>query len=584
MSGNGRSAGAAAPPERHYSLAARLFLAQLILVTAVAAVLSVASYRNTQLHAREFASDRVLSIAETLAHDPFVVSAVQHPDPAVALQPYAQVLLDTADVDFVTIMDTDRTRYTHPNPKLIGRPYIGSIATALAGHSEVEEYAGTLGPSVRAIVPVFDDAGRVTAMVAVGVTLQSLSIIQASALPAVIGLAAAAIAVGGAASYLLSRYLRRVTLGYGPEALRSFFAYYDSALHSLREGLVLVDEKGRLVLYNDQAAVLLGLPPVGALKPVPVAELGLPETVADLFASGRRAIDEIHLTDNRILVISQQRATQPDAGPTARFPFRLAPALRRGGRPARSAPRSLGTVATLRDHTEIQALTGELESMKTLSEALRAQTHEHANRLHTVATLIELGREREALDFAVRDRQHSQQLTDEFVQGIDEPFLTALMVGKAAQAHERGIQLTISASGELPANSLDARDLVTVTGNLLDNAFDAAAGSAQRSVWADFSAADGVLIISIADSGPGLDTDHLEEIFRLGASTKPASGPGGARGLGLALVRQAVSRLGGSLEVDNDGGAIFTVTLPLAPHAGKPHPPGEDPRAGAAGQ
>ncbi|MDN6123547.1 MAG: histidine kinase, partial [Brevibacterium sp.] len=106
------------------------------------------------------------------------------------------------------------------------------------------------------------------------------------------------------------------------------------------------------------------------------------------------------------------------------------------------------------------------------------------------------------MDFAVRDQQESQRLTDSFVDSLDEPFITALMIGKAAQANERGIELTVTATGELPPASLDARDLVTVAGNLLDNAFDAAAESAERHVWADFAAADGELIITIADSGP----------------------------------------------------------------------------------
>ncbi|GAA1364810.1 sensor histidine kinase [Arthrobacter rhombi] len=566
----------ATAPRGTYSLATRLFLVQLLLVALVTAALSATSYATSQARAHEATADRVLSIAETLANDPFVASAVSSPDPASRLQPYALKVNAMAHVDFVTIMAPDRTRFTHPNAEQLGKPYIGSIDQALHGQSQIEEYIGTLGPSVRAITPVFDGDGRVIAMVAVGVTLQTLSLTQAAALPAILWVALAAVALGGIGAWLLSRYLRRVTLGYGPEELRSLFAYYDSALHSLREGLVLVDDKGRLVLYNDQAADLLGLPPAGALKPAPVTSLGLPESVADLFASGRRAADEIHLTRDRILVISQQRAAQPDTGPTARFPFRWAPSLRRGAGSARATARSLGSVATLRDHTELQALTGELESMKTLSEALRAQTHEHANRLHTVATMIELGREREALDFAVQDRQESQRLTDEFVQSIDEPFLTALMIGKAAQAHERGIRLTMTANGELPPGSLDARDLVTVTGNLLDNAFDAAASSELRSVWADFSAADGQLIISVADSGPGVDTEHLEEIFRLGGSSKASGSSPGGRGLGLALVRQAVARLNGTLDVESDGGAIFTVTLPLLPQ-----PPGSREPGGA---
>ena len=538
-----------------YSLAARIFVAQLALVALVVSVVSAAGYLNARAQAHDFAAKRVLSVAETLSHDPFVIDGVQLPDPSVALQPFAAQILEHAQVDFVTIMDTDRTRYTHPTPSEIGRKYVGSVERALAGDSQVEDYPGTLGPSVRAIAPIRGPGGTVIAMVSVGVTLQSLSVTQAALIPATLLVGLLAVGLGGVFTYALSRYLRRATLGYGPEELRRLYAYYFSALHSLREGLVLVDAKGRLVLYNDQAAQLLGLPPAGSLRPLPVVQVGLPETVAELFASGRRATDEIHLTQNRVLVISQQNAEQPDSDPGARVRW----TLRR-----KQVESSLGTVATLRDHTEVQALTGQLESLTTLTEALRAQTHEHANRLHTVATLIELGREREALEFAVADRQESQRLTDEFVQAVDEPYLTSLLVGKAAQAHERGITLTFSASGHLPAGALDARDLVTITGNLLDNAFDAAAGSEQRRVWADFAADDDSVVVSVADSGPGVDPDLLDEYFRLGVSSKPVAAGSGSRGLGLALVRQAVARLGGSLEVDNDAGAIFTVTLPLS--------------------
>ncbi|ASN38813.1 histidine kinase [Arthrobacter sp. 7749] len=539
-----------------YSLATRIFVAQLALVALVVSMVSAAGYLNARAQAHDFAAGRVLSVAETLSHDPFVITAVQQQEPSAKLQPFAKQILDHASVDFVTIMDTDRTRYTHPTPGEIGREYVGSVEQALAGTPQVEDYPGTLGPSVRAITPIRDEHGTVIAMVAVGVTLQSLSLTQAALIPATLLVGLMAVGLGGIFTYALSRYLHRATLGYGPEELRRLYAYYFSALHSLREGLVLVDAKGRLVLYNDQAAGLLGLPPAGSLRPLPVGKVGLPETVAELFSSGRRATDEIHLTRDRVLVISQQNAEQPDSDPGARVRW----TLRR-----KQVESTLGTVATLRDHTEVQALTGQLESMRTLTEALRAATHEHANRLHTVATLIELGREREALEFAVTDRQESQRLTDEFVQAVDEPYLTSLLVGKAAQAHERGITLTMSASGHLPAGALDARDLVTITGNLLDNAFDAAAGSEQRRVWADFAADEESVVVSVADSGPGVDPDLLDEFFRLGVSSKPVTPGSGSRGLGLALVRQAVARLGGSLEVDNDAGAIFTVTLPLRP-------------------
>src|SRR5699024_1096367 len=230
----------------------------------------------------------------------------------------------------------------------------------------------------------------------------------------------------GLGSWLLSRYRRRVTLGYGPEELKRLFAFYDSALHSLREGLILVDGSGRLVLYNDEAAALLGLPEPDESDPIALAELALPESVRDRLSTGRVAVDEIHLPEDRVLVISQRQASQPRTGGrgSGRADRGSDPRARaggrgdRGGRSGRGSGRG-GTVATLRDRTDIQELTGELATMTTLSEALRAQTHEHANRLHTVSTLIELGRTQEARDFAVRDKQEAQRLTDSFVGSLD---------------------------------------------------------------------------------------------------------------------------------------------------------------------
>jgi sensor histidine kinase regulating citrate/malate metabolism len=526
------------------SLARRLFVLQLALIVALCLAFSAVIYSRSVSASYDAASDRVLAIAETIARTPFVAEAVETPDPTARLQPYASNLLDTTDVDFITIMDRDRTRFTHPDPAQLGEPYIGSIDTALTGTSQVEQYTGTLGPSVRAIVPVFDGSRTVIAMVAVGVTLETLSVAQAASLPQIGVIAVAAILAGGIGSWRLSLYLRRATLGYGPAHLKRLFAFYNSALHSLREGLVLVDGGGRIVLYNDVATSLLGLPRASDGQPVALDDVELPDSVRTLLASGRDAVDEVHLTRDRVLVLNQSKADHPDDG---------------------RAPDSAveGAVATIRDHTDIQELTGELETMRTLSEALRAQTHEHANRMHTLASLIERGRDSEALAFAVQDRQDSQRLTDTFVDSLDEPFITALMIGKAAQAHERGIELTLTASGRVPPGSLDARDLVTVAGNLLDNAFDAATGSDERRVWADFTAADGELIMTIADSGHGFDDEAVESIFHLGVTEKTGPNDRLGRGYGLVLVRQAVARLGGDLRVESDGGAIFTVTLPL---------------------
>jgi two-component system, CitB family, sensor kinase len=555
---------------QRWSIARRLFVAQLLFVVALTAIVGTATFVDARDHAYEEAGRRMAGIATTVADAPFVLQAASAADPTALLQPYALKIIKDADADFVTIMAPDRTRWTHPRDEELGKPYIGSIDAALNGQVFTEVTAGTLGPSVRTIAPVKDAAGKVRALVAAGVTVRTVDVAVSSRLPALLAIALALLAGGAAASWLLGRYLRRVTRGWGPEQLGQLFAYYESVLHSVREGVILIDPKGKVVMYNDQAAELLGLPKQdsdavtgaeaagaagsGRQTAPSLAELPLAPSLKELFGSGRTALDEIHLTGSRILVVNQGPAVGPES----------AGARQRGaasGAPVHGTP-VYGTVATIRDRTEIESLGSELETMHTLSDALRAQTHEHANRLHTIVSLMELGRTHEALDFATKDLELSQSLTDDIVSSIEEPVLGALIMGKAAEAHERGVELTLSAGGSTAATGLAVQDLVAILGNLLDNAIDAAAEApAPRLVELSVETTGAALEITVEDSGPGIDPSAVEDIFRHGFSTKTA-GPFG-RGLGLALVRQAVQRLGGTMTITSPAGALFRVTLPF---------------------
>ncbi|WP_258805538.1 sensor histidine kinase [Pseudarthrobacter sp. NS4] len=536
-----------------WSIARRLFMANLLIVVVFIGVVGTAAYLDARDRTYDEAGLRMAGIAASVAASPLVLEGAASGDPSSILQPYAEDVMAAADVDFVTIMAPDRTRWTHPRAEQIGRPYIGSIDAALNGATFTEVTAGTLGPSVRTIVPAKDAAGTVKALVAVGVTVGTVDIAFAARLPALLASGLVLLAGGSLASWLLGRYLRRVTRGWGPEQLAQLFAYYESVLHSVREGLILIDTKGSVVMYNDQAAELLGLNETGSkdpTRPPSLAELPLDDELRILFESGRTAKDEIVLSGSRVLVVNQGPAKGPEtAGSRGRTPL-------------------YGTVATLRDRTEIEALGNELETMRTLSDALRAQTHEHANRLHTMVSLLELGRTQQALDFATKDLELSQQLTDDMISSVDEPVLGALVMGKVAEAHERGVQLDVTTLGSGTAAGIPVQDLVTILGNLLDNAIDAAAeGPPPRRVELTVESDEEGLDISVHDSGTPIDPDAVEDIFRHGYSTKPA-GPGG-RGIGLALVRQAVQRLGGKLTINGRRGAKFEAFLPAAVSPGK---------------
>lgn len=528
-----------------WSLAKRFLVAHLLFTLALTMLVGTASYLDARDRTYTEAGLHMRGIAAAVAANPLVLEASTSTDPSRILQPYAADVMEVAGIDFVTIMAPDRTRWTHPNDQELGKPYIGSIDAALKGHPQTEITSGTLGPSVRTIVPVVDAEGKVRGLVAAGVTVGSVDRDVLGRLPAVLIIALAMLAGGAVAAWALGRYLRGVTRGWGPEQLAQLFAYYESVLHSVREGLILVDTRGRVVMYNDHAAELLGLELRDSeddpSRPPLLADLPLTPSLKELFESGRAAHDEIHLTGPRLVVVNQGPAVGPGS---------------LGRRPP-----VFGTVATIRDRTEIEALGSELATVRTLSDALHAQTHEHANRLHTMVSLLELGRTREALDFATKDLELSQKLTDEMVSSLDEPVLSALIMGKAAEANERGVKLTLAAEGDASVAGLAVQDLVTILGNLLDNAIDAAAeGAAPRKVELTVESDAEGLDITVKDSGPGVDPAAVDDIFRHGFSTK-ASGPFG-RGIGLALVRQAVQRLDGTMTITGTDGAQFHVFLP----------------------
>jgi two-component system CitB family sensor kinase len=226
-------------------------------------------------------------------------------------------------------------------------------------------------------------------------------------------------------------------------------------------------------------------------------------------------------------------------------------------------------VVTLRDRTELEALLRELDDMRSLADALRAQEHEFANRLHVIGGLIELKRYDDAVHFINRNSRVHQDLAAALVERVADPIISALLLGKASVASERGVELHVSAV-TVPRELDDPRGLVTVLGNLIDNALDSASdGSANGHVDVSITVAGDDLVLRVHDSGPGIDPALIDEIFRDGFTTKVARDGMRRRGLGLALVSHEVRRRGGQIRVDNVDGAIFTVVTPLRAAADK---------------
>ena len=530
---------------RTWSLATQLFLMQTMIILVALGGTGLAVFFSSVAANEEAAREEVLGLAHAVAVSPTISDALVAPNPTAVLQPLAEQIRRNTRTDFVVIMTADGIRHTHPDPAQIGGRFRGTIAPAAEGGTVIEVYTGTLGPSVRAVVPVLD-RGEVRGLVAVGRTVDRVSQELTKQLLLLAGTTVVALLLAGTGSWFVSRWLRRTTQDLGPAELSRMYRYYDAVLHAVREGLLLLDRQGRLQLANDEARRLLALPDDGLGRRVD--ELGVAGVLGPVLAAGDSRTDEIFVTGDRVVMVSQAPATWEGV--------------------------HLGTVVTLRDHTELRALVSELETNRAFADALSAQAHESANQLHTVISLIQLGRAEEALEFATQQLDDIQELTDVVLGGIGEPAVAALVLGKHATAAERGVDLTVAGDIDLPRGIVDPGDLVTIVGNLLDNAIDAAAdGERPRRVRLEARAVpapDGLgedLDIEVADSGRGLPPGAAHEAFRHGWSTKPKDRLH-ARGLGLALVTQAVHRNRGTVKVTNDRGAVFTVHLPHG-HTGR---------------
>jgi len=505
------------------SLAGQAIALQILVIAVVVLAGSALALFDARRDGDEAAREQVVGIATALADSPSTAQAIESGTATAILQPVTEAVRTNTDIAFITIMAPDRTRYTHTDPEQIGGKYIGTIDPALRGETFSEAYTGTLGPSIRAVAPVRDGSGRIVGLVSAGILQTSLADRWRSQWPPIAAISVAALALSLAGVWVIRRRLLRQTHGLRPDELRVMYEHHDAILHSVSEGLIVLDRNG-VALVNDEARRLLALPPG------PVDRADLPEF---LRTYGPGARDEVHVTADRVLVVNRSHVAD-----------------------ARTSE-----VVTIRDRTELQGALGELGSLKVLTDTLRSQAHEAANKLHTIVTMVEMGRPDDAVQFATEELALSQQLVDRLSSAVGEPALVALLLGKTAQADERGIELTITEDTRLPSNSdevpLTGQEMVTVVGNLIDNAMDACD---REDPWVEVTVQmlDDTLTLRVADSGPGMDPDTFAKAMQRGYSTK---GESDHHGLGLALVSQVVKRHNGILTTDITYGSVVTVTV-----------------------
>ncbi|MER5929313.1 sensor histidine kinase [Streptomyces sp. NPDC002054] len=514
----------------------QILLTQLAIAAGVAVLATGLFLAPLSAQLDDQAMRRALAIAQSTAADPDI-SAGLLTTAATAdtpVQAAAERIRQATGAEYVVVLDRNGIRRSHPSPERIGLPVSTDPSEALAGHEVMEIDEGTLGRSARGKVPLLAEDGELVGAVSVGIAYDSVRDRLLGAIPGLLAYAGGALAVGALAAWLISRRIQRQTRDLAFSDIAGLLAEREAMLHSIREGVVALDRHDRIRLVNDEAARLLGLDP-GAL-------------------AGRR-LDEV-LGDGRTTDVLTGRVTGHDLlavqGPRVLVANRM---------PTEDG----GAVATLRDRTELEHLGRELDSTRGLIDALRAQDHEHANRLHTLLGLMELGLHEEAVDYVTEVVGVHRSTAEQVTEKVHDPLLAALLVGKATVAAERGVSLRLAPSTLLPDRLVDPGGLVTILGNLVDNALDASAGSPEPRVEVELHAEGHAAVLRVRDSGPGVPAARREEIFTEGWSTKQPKAHR-ERGLGLALVRRLAERQGGSARAGEaaDGGAEFSVVLPEA--------------------
>src|SRR5882757_1867385 len=524
------------PVRSFRSLAGQFLVFQLLVVAVVLVAVAAVSVAQSTREFRDVRGQRMIAVAENMASTPVVRDRYGDPFASRVLAPEVDRAVALSGAGLAEILDPNGSVRVSSDPERIGRrmdlgPSRADEGRAWFGDDDIDGVHNLVGQ-----VPILSTNGDVLAVASVSERYPSVWELLSGAgerLLIYLGLGAA---LGLLASWLLSRRIKRHTRGLEIAEIAGLADHREALLHSIREGVVAVNNEGDITLLNDSAQELLGVTAEAVGQRVD--SVGLEPTVVEFLLSGEDGRDVVIATRTRVLALNRQAAT--------------------------SQGQRIGTVTTMRDSTELAALQGQLSSHKSVTDTLRAQTHEFANQLHTISGLVQLGEYESVRDLVGALTRRRAEISDAVTQRISDPAVAALLIAKTTLAAESGVSLEIGPKAHLGVlNPALATDVITLLGNLIDNAVDVSVGSDPSKVAVTINDHDG-LTISVTDSGPGVPEHLREAIFARGVTSKPDV-PGG-RGIGLALVRLVTAQHGGTITVSDGpaGGALFVVRLPVA--------------------
>jgi two-component system CitB family sensor kinase len=521
---------------RTLPLRAQAFLTLVgLLVVAVAAgsVLVILLLRSEMEGQYE---QRALAVARAVAADPAILVAVRADD-TPAVQARAEAVRQRTGALFVVVTDERGVRLSHPNPGLLGQRVSTDPSRVLAGAEVTGLERGTLGLSARGKVPLRSSDGTVVGEVSVGIAAGEVSRRTAELVGDALVFTGCTLLAGLVAAAGFAARLKRQTLGLEPWEMAELLREQEAVLHGVADGVLAVDAAGLVTVCTAEAARLLGTAPVVG---TPLDDARLAPRIRDVLTGRRPVHGEVAVLGDKAVLLT--------------------------GRPVVRDGRDLGHVLTLRERSGLDDLSSELEALRAFSDALRAQSHEYTNRLHTLAGMLQIGHVDDARDYLRELSADPLSVDTENILWVRDPYLRGLLVAKRATASEHGVDLRLVPGSRVGGRLTAPLDAVTVLGNLIDNGVRAAASGARRPAAVDVSLlSDGVdLEMAVADSGDGVPAGLAGQVFDDGVTTD--SDTSRPHGTGLALVRQVARSHGGDVALADAGGgehgALFVARLP----------------------
>ncbi|WP_077302146.1 sensor histidine kinase [Virgibacillus pantothenticus] len=512
------------------SLKTKILTLLISLILAVIILLSGIYIMFEKKQTEEDIGNLALQVAKTVSFMPSVKTAFENKDQIQLLQSIADSIKMQVEANYIVIKNADGVIYAHPDLLSIGKKQRESNYRALIfGQYYNAKIDSPFGTALTGNAPIFGADGNIIGIVSVGYLYEDIYVEIYRKIRSISAVSIVVLLIGIIGGIMLTNNIRKDTLGLEPFEIANLYRQRSAILHSIKEGIIAIDENGLITMINQPAIQMLGCDKSYLYESI---EKVFPNTLLKNFLNPCEN-EEIYL-HNRLVIMNREVVKE--------------------------SGKVIGAVASFRDKTDVKKMIETISEVRQYSEDLRAQTHEYANKLYVLSGLMQLGKFAEAVDMIQAELKLSTKQNHLLFDRIEDSHVQAILLGKIAKASEKKIQFIIDQNSSLSPlpKHMELSSLIAILGNIMDNAFEAVSKNEEKKVVFFATDVGNDVIFEVADNGSGIMVE--EKIFTKGFSTKL----GERRGYGLAIVQDTVNRFGGCIEIQNDRtkGAIFTVFLP----------------------